>query len=273
MIIDILKDTILDSIHILPFLFLAFFLLEMATHPSKKIHIALNPFLAGVLGCIPQCAIPVLAVNLYSGGILSTGTLLALLISSTDESALILFKDPHGRKVFLPMLITKFIISVIVGYFVDVFLKDKFTPPQQAAACECHSCHHSHGVFLAALRHTAELFIYLFICSFGLGLLLELTGIDTLTRILLGGSVLQPLLTALIGLIPNCAASLLLCELYLDNLIGFSALTAGLCSSCGVGLLVLLKTKIRKKEVGKLVGFLYLASAVSGMIFSIFLQS
>ena len=272
MIIDILKDTILDSIHILPFLFLAFFLLEMFSHQSKKIHIALNPFLAGLLGCIPQCAIPVLAVNLYSGGILSLGTLLTLLISSTDESALILFTNPQGRKIFIPMLITKFVISVIAGYFVDILLKDKFTPPRQAVACECHSCNHSHGIFAASLRHTAELFIYLFICSFGLGLLLELTGIDTLTHILLGGSVLQPLLTALIGLIPNCAASLLLCKLYLDNLIGFSALTAGLCSACGVGLLVLPKTKIGKKEVGKIIGFLYLASAVSGMVLSVFMQ-
>lgn len=272
MIIDILKDTTLDSIHILPFLFLAFFLLELVSHQSKKIHIALNPLLAGLLGCIPQCAIPVLAVNLYSGGILSTGSLLTLLISSTDESALILFRDPQGQKVFIPMLITKFIVSVIAGYFVDLFLKEKFRPPKQTTVCECHGCHHSHGIFLAALRHTIELFIYLFICSFGLGLLLELTGIDTLTHILLGGSILQPLLTALIGLIPNCAASLLLCELYLDNLIGFSALTAGLCSACGVGLLVLLKTKIGKKEVGKIIGFLYLASAISGIVLSVFLQ-
>lgn len=272
MIMDILKDTILDSIHILPFLFLAFFLLEFVSHRSKKIHISLNPFLAGLLGCIPQCAIPVLAVNLYSGGLLSTGSLVALLISSTDESALILFKDPQGQKVFFPMLIAKFIISVIAGYVIDIFLKDKFTPPEQAIACECHGCHHSHGILPAAFQHTVELFVYLFICSFGLGLLLEWTGIDTLTHILLGGSVLQPLLTAFIGLIPNCAASLLLCELYLDNLIGFSSLTAGLCSACGVGLLVLLKMKIRKKEVGKLIGFLYLASAVAGIILSVFLQ-
>lgn len=272
MIIDILKDAILDSIHILPFLFFAFLLLEWISHQSKKIHIALNPFFAGLLGCIPQCAIPVLAVNLYSGGILSTGSLLTLLISSTDESALILFREPQGQKVFLPILITKLIISVIAGYFVDFFLKDKFNPPKQTTVCECHGCHHSHGIFLAALRHTLELFVYLFICSFGLGLLLELTDINTLTRILLGGSVLQPLLTALIGLIPNCAASLLLCELYLDHLIGFSALTAGLCSACGVGLLVLFKIKISKKEAGKLIGFLYLASAISGLILSIFLQ-
>lgn len=270
MIIDILKDTILDSIHILPFIFLAFLLLEWVSHQSKKIHISLNPFLAGLLGCIPQCAIPVLAVNLYSGGILSTGSLLTLLISSTDESTLILFKDPKGQKVFIPLLITKFIISVIAGYLVNFLLKDKFTPPKQATICECHGCHHSHGIFLASLRHTAELFSYLFICSFGLGLLLESIGIDTLTRILLGGSILQPILTAFIGLIPNCAASLLLCELYLDNLIGFSSLVAGLSSACGVGILVLLKTKIRKKEVSKIIGFLYLTSALSGIILSIF---
>jgi len=272
MIIDILKDTILDSIHILPFLFLAFFLLEMFSHHSKRIHFTLNPFLAGLLGCIPQCGIPVLAVNLYSGGMLSPGTLLALLISSTDESSLILFKETQGQEIFLPLLITKFIISVIAGYFVGFFLKDKFTPPGQSAACDCHSCHHSHGIFLASLRHTLELFIYLFICSFGLGLLLYVTDIDTLSRMLLGGSVLQPLLTTLIGLIPNCAASLLLCELYLDGLIGFSSLVAGLCASCGVGLLVLLKTKMDKKEIGKLIGFLYLASAVSGVILSIFFK-
>lgn len=271
MLIDIFMDAVIDSAKMIPFLFAAFCILELFSHHSVDINSDrilrfrhAGPFLGALAGCIPQCGIPVLAVNLYSGLLITPGTLLAVLISSSDEAVLILLKDPKGQKVFLPLLVIKLISGTAFGYLTDIFFQKSFHAPNTKHTHDHHDFCHRHGVLLGALKHTAELFGYLFLFTLGLNLLLQTVGLKTLEHLLLHDSAVQPFLAALIGLIPSCASALLLCELYLDGLLSFASLTAGLVTGTGVGLLVLFRTGAQKKELLKLLLFLYCAAVLTG---------
>lgn len=277
MFIEVLTDTAMDSVEILPFLFIAFCILEIFSHRSGKIKADFlsrfkyaGPFLGAILGCVPQCGIPVLAVNLYSGAIITPGTLIAVLISTSDEAILVLLNDPAGQKIILPLLAVKLVFAALFGYLADLFLGSFFDQPKIVHMHDDHDFCHSHGILLSALKHTVELFTYLFLFSLALNFLLHTIGSALLAKLMLGGSVFQPLLAALIGLIPNCAAALLICELYLDGILSFASLTAGLCTSAGVGLLVLIKTNTDRKELLKIIAFLYTSAVITGIVLQIF---
>lgn len=278
MFIDILTDAAIDSVELLPFLFIAFCILETFSHHSEHLNTNFllrfkyaGPFLGALLGCIPQCGIPVLAINLYSGMLITPGTLIAVLISTSDEAIIMLLKEPAGQKIVLPLLLIKLISGIFFGYLVDLILRKFFIPPQNGLLHEEHDFCKTHGILLSALGHTIELFTYIFIFTFALNFLLQTIGFQILSKLVLNGSIFQPLLTALIGFIPNCASALLLCELYLDGMLQFPAIISGLCTSAGVGLLVLFKAHMPKKEFLKIIGFLYLAAITTGLLLQIFI--
>lgn len=276
--IEILTDSAIDSVEILPFLFIAFCILETFSHRSGHLKPDLlirfkyaGPFLGALLGCIPQCGIPVLTINLYSGMLITPGTLIAVLVSTSDEAILVLLREPAGQKIIVPLLVMKITAATIAGYFADLCLGKFFTPPSKACIQEEHDFCKTHGILLSALGHTLELFTYLFLFTFVLNFLLHTVGLKTLAGFLLDGSVFQPLLAALIGLIPNCAAALLLSGLYLDGMLSFASLTAGLCTSAGVGLFVLFRTNIRKKELLKIILILYGTAVITGLVLQLFI--
>lgn len=278
MLIEILTDTAMDSVTILPFLFIAFCILETFSHHSEHLNTNIlirfkyiGPLAGALIGCIPQCGIPVLAINLYSGLLISPGTLISVLVSTSDEAILVLLNEPAGQKIILPLLVIKIIIAAAAGYFADLFPVSFFTLPEHTSAQDNHDFCRTHGVLLSALGHTIEIFTYLFLFSFGLNLLLHIIGFKTLANLVLDGSLFQPFLTALIGLIPNCAAALILCELYLNGMLSFASLIAGLCTSAGVGLFMLFKTHMPKKELFKIILFLYLTAIISGITLQILL--
>lgn len=271
MIIEILTDAAMDSVEILPFLFIAFCILETFSHRSDHLKTDFllrfkyaGPFLGALIGCVPQCGIPVLAINLYSGMLITPGTLIAVLVSTSDEAILVLLKEPVGQKIILPLLIIKIIAATLAGYIADLCLGKFFASPANVSIQDEHDFCKHHGILLSALGHTLELFTYLFLFTFALNFLLHTVGLKTLARFVLDGSVFQPLLAALVGLIPNCASALLLSELYLDGMLSFTSLAAGLCTSAGVGLLVLFKTHMPKKELLKIILFLYSIAAITG---------
>lgn len=278
MFIEILTDAAMDSVAILPFLFAAFCILEALEHHSKHLKTDFllhfkyaGPFLGALIGCVPQCGIPVLAVNLYAGTLITPGTLIAVLLSTSDEAVLVLLKDPAGQKIIFPLLLIKIITATLFGYTADLYFGKYFIPPTHFSAQSSHDFCHNHGILLSALGHTLELFTYLFVCTLALNILLHTFGLHTLKTLILGDSFFQPFLTALIGLIPNCASALLLCELYLDGLLNFASLTAGLSTSAGIGLLVLFRTQMKKKELAKLLLFLYAAATITGITLQIFI--
>ena len=274
--IDVLMDAAIDSVRMLPFLFAAFCLLEaMERHAgnfSQRVLTGIRgagPLLGAVLGCVPQCGFSVLAANLFSGGMISAGTLLAVFLSTSDEAILMIMGQPESAGVIGKLLLVKVVIAVIAGYLIDFCFPKLFSEKKEIHdLCEKESCGcgHSHGVILPAWNHTLKLFIYIFLFSACLNLVLEVAGIGKVESLFWSGSVFQPILTALIGFVPNCAASVLLTELYIKGVIGFAAAVAGLCTSAGVGLVVLWRVNRNRKENIKMMGVLYGVAVVAGII-------
>lgn len=271
---DICLDALIDSIKLLPFLFFAFFLMEtLEHHAGSKINKALassgkfGPLIGAVLGCIPQCGFSVFSANLYSGGVIGVGTLLAVFLSTSDEAIIIMLSNPQKKGEILKLIIVKVIIAVLFGYVVSL-IERKFPAPKKQVEDLCRNCkcEENDGVLVPAIRHTVNIYLFLIVIMFALNLCIELLGIEKFSAILLGNSVFQPLVAALIGLVPNCAASILLTELYLEGAISFASVIAGLCTGAGAGLIVLFRENRNVKENLIITFMLYVIASVSGLL-------
>lgn len=266
--------TLEDSLRLLPFLFAAFLLLEALEHYSgtwvRGTLVRLEkagPVVGALFGCIPQCGFSVMASNLYAGGVLSLGTLLSVFLATSDEAVLILMGHPGRGKEIAALLAVKILIAIIAGYLADlVFARFITTKKEIEDLCHHCGCHNHHGIVRPAFNHTVRLFAYIFVCTFILTLIIEGAGLESLSGFLLQGSILQPFLAALLGFIPNCAASVLLTELYLGNALSFASVVAGLCTNAGIGLIVLFKVNPDKKECFKFTLLLYACAVTGGIL-------
>ena len=267
MISDALLDAVLDTLRTFPFLFAAFLVIESAEHYSNQFSSRVlarvgkaGPFLGAVLGCIPQCGFSVAAANLYSGGLITLGTLLAVFLSTSDEAVLILLAHPGSGKVW------KVMIGIVAGCLVDLLFRKRKEEKHIEEMCKSCGCSDTSGVLRPALLHTVRLGVYLLIFTFCLNLILELVGIEQLSRILGKNTPFQPFLAALLGLIPNCASSVLITELYLSGGLSFASAIAGLCAGAGVGAAVLFRSNHPVGENVKIAALLYGIAVVSGLL-------
>lgn len=275
LIVDVLMDAFLDCLKMLPFLFAAFLLIEALEHYSTaftekmlaKVGKA-GPIVGAFVGCVPQCGFSVMAANLYAGGIISVGTLLSVFMATSDEAVLIILGNPGKGKEVLILLVVKVLLGICTGYLVDLGVGKYIAVPKESGnLCDKCGCHDHHGGILRpAIRHSAEIFVYLFVFTAILNICIELIGIESLSVYLLGDTIFQPVIAAMIGLIPNCAASVVLTQLYLSGVISFASVIAGLCAGAGIGLVVLFKVNSNKKENMKILGMLYVAAVIAGLI-------
>lgn len=275
MLIDVLIDTCLDCLKMLPFLFAAFLMIEALEHYSGDFSAKLlakvgkaGPVAGAVVGCVPQCGFSVMAANLYAGGIISVGTLLSVFVATSDEAILIILGKPEYAGKVGVLLVTKVVIAIVAGYVADLFLKDRISIPK-ANGNLCHDCgcHREHaGIVKPAWNHTVKMTVYLLVFTGILNLCIELIGIDRLSTLLFGDTIFQPMIAAVIGLIPNCAASVILTQLYLSGAISFASVIAGLCTGAGIGLVVLFRMNHNKSENFKILGVLYVTAVIAGMI-------
>jgi hypothetical protein len=218
-----------------------------------------------VLGAVPQCGFSVTAANFFTSRLITVGTLLAVFIATSDEAIPILLAEPGMLSVVWQIILLKIIVAAAVGLIVDMFWKkQKKIGPFRELCQDCHC--EDKSILKPALRHTIQLFGFLLIVNLILGLIMGTVSDAVLGRIFLNGSLLQPFLTALIGMIPNCAASVALTELYISGQIAFGSLAAGLCSGAGLGIAVLLKTNKRRKENVGIIAILYGVSVLVGLI-------
>lgn len=278
-IIDVLTDAVIDTLKILPFLFIAFLFIEFLEHKAedkvKKIFTragGAGPAVAAVLGCIPQCGFSVLCANLYSGGIIALGTLIAVFLSTSDEAVILLAASSNGGSEIIKLLVSKTVIALVCGYTIYFMEKRKHKN-------HCHShdlcdrdrcgCHDHGGVLRPALIHTAKIFGFLLLFSVIIDFIVALIGTENLSHLLLSDSVFQPLLSAIMGFIPNCASSVLLTQLYIESTLSFGSLVAGLCTNAGAGMLILLRDKSKVRENLKILGILYLCAVIPGIILHI----
>lgn len=274
-ILHIVIHAVEDCLPLLPFLFLTVFLMEYLEHRAAERFVLsirkagrFGPLLGAGLGCVPQCGFSAACAQLFNGGLVSAGTVAAVFLSTSDEAVPILLANPNGWLQVLYLIGSKFIIAVVAGVLLDTLWSPRKQQAEFAAAHIEHDCHSDSrliNVLLAAVQRTLEIFLFLFLFTFAIALLIEWIGEDRLSALLLPGP-LQPVIAAVIGLIPNCAASVLLTQLYLDGMISFGAAVAGLCSSAGVGLLVLLRGKRRPADYGILLGTVVVTAILSGLL-------
>lgn len=273
MIIDAITDSLIDSVKLLPFLFLTYLVMEYLEHKAgEKMQQAIQkagrggPLLGGLLGVFPQCGFSAAASNLYAGRIITAGTLLAVFLSTSDEMLPIMISENVSALVILKILSVKIVTGVLAGFVVDFIFRDSKKEMQIEHLCEQHHCHCENGIWKSALHHTVEIFLYIIFISFALNLLIGWAGEDVLGNMILNRPVLGEMAAALVGMIPNCASSVAITQMYLNGVLGPGALIAGLLSGSGVGLLVLFRVNDDHKENLRIMGVLYVAGVVGGLI-------
>lgn len=275
--VEIIIDTLVDSIKMLPFLFAAYLFIEYIEHKSsEKIVGGLEKygvFGGALLGCFPQCGFSLVASNLYAGRIITTGTLVAVFISTSDEAIPVLLSSPGNIGTILSLIAFKILIALIAGFFMDFFIRPK-NSKIYSGNNRNNNIHHmctdcgcgNHGIVKPAIRHTINIFIFMTVTMFILNIVIYLVGEDNLSTFLLSDSIYQPAIAAVLGFIPNCASSVILTQLYLSGAISFGSIIAGLSTGAGVGLIVLFKANNNIWDNIKIIIYIYIVSVISGTL-------
>lgn len=275
--LDVILDTLSDSIKLLPFLFITYLLMEYIEHKMKhksKETIQksgkFGPFFGSLLGIFPQCGFSVSATNLYAGRVITLGTLIAVYLSTSDEMLPIFISEAVSPIIILKILAIKLGIGMIAGFIIDlvinVLTKNKIKENIEQV-CEEEHCHcNENGILKSSIHHTLNIFVYIIIISFIINTIVHFIGEEAIANLLLNKPIIGPLVSALIGLIPNCAASVIITNMYLQKVISFGSMMAGLLTGAGIGLAVLFKTNNEIKENIKIVVLLYSIGVIVGIV-------
>lgn len=275
----VIEETLIDIMKLIPFLFLTYLAMEYLEHrTSEKAQDWIKkagrtgPILGGLLGIVPQCGFSTAASNLYAGRVISVGTLVAIYLSTSDEMLPILISERASAGLILRLLLMKAAIGVAAGLLVDFLMRRKSLEEQHHIhdICEHEHCHCEKGVFRSALSHTAQITFFILLVTFALNLGLHFVGEDVLAGLILNRPVIGPILSGAVGLIPNCAGSVAITQLYLQGAMGLGAAMAGLLSGTGVGILVLFRMNRNRAENVKILILLYMISVLTGIVIGLF---
>ena len=273
--IDVVIDTLIDSVKLLPFLFVTYIIMEYLEHKtSNKVKSAIQksgkfgPLIGGLLGTIPQCGFSVAATNLYATRIINIGTLLSVYLATSDEMIPIMISEGIPIITIIKILGIKLIIAVIVGFLIDLIIQTRNNTEEEKIVdlCEKEHCDCEHGILKSALKHTVNIFVFIVIIIFIINMIVYFIGEENIANFLQANPVLAPVLASLIGLLPNCASSVILTQLYVQNVIPVSTMIAGLLVGAGVGLAVLFKMNKKLKENIEIVVLLVVIGTLSGII-------
>lgn len=273
--LEIINDTILDTMKLLPFLFITFLFMEYMEHKlsdksKEKIEKSgrFGPIVGSILGIFPQCGFSVAATNLYSARVISIGTLISIYLATSDEMLPIFLSEHVSISFILLVLFIKFVVGMISGLLIDLFLF-KGKEEHIHDLCEEEHCGCEHGILKSTIKHTISIFVFLIVFIFILNTAMYYLGEDMLSKLFMKNNIFGSFITSLIGLIPNCAASVTITELYLNNAISFGAMISGLLTGSGVAILVLFKTNKNKKENILILSSIYGIGVLIGVIFDI----
>lgn len=297
---ELILDALIDTAKMIPFLLIIYVGIELVEYKfgdliRRKVQGAkkTGPALGALAGLFPQCGFSVVTAALYTQKLVTIGTFLAVLLATSDEAIPVVLSQPDKVHLIWPLLMTKFIIALIAGYAVDFMFRksnrqtlshiDSYAKGlddknhhhelviEELACCgHCTSAQakkfNYHEIIWHPLKHTSKIIFFIFLATLAINLLLFYIGEDKLALILLHNTFWQPIIAALVGLIPNCAASVAITELYLEGAISYGAVIAGLSASGGLGILVLFKEDRDKKDILKVIALLFTISVIAGLI-------
>lgn len=282
---EFIKEAIVDTLKLLPFLLLTFIVIEIFEHKFGKkfddrIKNAgkLGPLIGAALGIIPQCGFSVMAVGFYSQGYITLGTMIAVFISTSDEALPILISTPGAGSKILPFIAAKFLFAILWGYVIDFVvskrkLKSKLQDGEVEGECYEDECVDKPlniiNIVYHSLRRALKISLYIFVVNLIITLIIKQTSIQNFNGTFMGSGLIQMLIAAIIGLIPNCAVSIGLIQFYLAGAISFASLIAGLSSNAGLALLVLFKEAKNKKTAINITLTLFATSILTGIILSL----
>lgn len=275
--LDSMADALSDSVRLLPFLFITYLVMEYLEHAAgSRMQESIRksgrsgPVIGSILGAFPQCGFSAAASNLYAGRIITLGTLLSVYLSTSDEMLPILISEKAGAGMIFKILGTKILIGMTAGLLIDwivrTFFKKGGEELQIEHLCEQHHCHCENGILKSAVHHTIEIFIYVLLISFVLNLAIALIGDNFLESILVDRPILGALIAGIVGLIPNCAASVIITQLYLEGVLSAGSMMAGLLVGAGVGVLVLLRVNDKPRENIGIIALLYVIGTAAGVL-------
>ena len=282
--LDALLDALLDSLKILPFLFITYLIMEyLESHTEDHVRDVvkragwMGPFWGSLLGAVPQCGFSAAASNLYAGRAISLGTLIAIFLSTSDEMLPIMISESVPLSRMMKVLLLKVIIGITIGFVIDavchILSNRKTGQPEDGESflierlCEREHCHCESGsIFISALKHTGNIIVFVFVITTALNLAFHFLGEERLISLVASRPIVGLLISSLIGLIPNCGASVLLTQMFLHGVLPASHMIAGLLDGAGVGLLILFRVNPDHRENFRITILLYVISIFFGLL-------
>lgn len=278
--IDMILDTVIDAIKLLPFLFITYLIMEYIEHKTgeKTKNIIkksgkFGPFFGSILGIFPQCGFSAAGANLYGGKVITLGTLVAIFLSTSDEMIPVLISEAAPISLMLQIIAIKLAIGILVGFGIDLIgnlikrkQKEEVVEEEIGNICEHEHCHCEEGILPSAIKHTLHIFFFILIISFAINMIIYWIGEENLSNLILNMPVIGPIIAGLVGLIPNCAGSVILTQLYLGQVISFGSMIGGLLVGSGIGILILFRINKDMKENLKILGLLYGIGVVCGIM-------
>ena len=275
---DAIQDGLLDTVKLVPFLFLTYLVMEyIEHHTSDKTKAVIRradrfgPLAGGLLGAFPQCGFSAAAASLYAGRVITGGTLIAVFLSTSDEMLPIFLSNRVSFSLIIKVIGIKVVYGVIAGFVVDFLFRSlniRKIGEGIHGICSAENCECEKGIFLSSLKHTLSIGLLILLISVALNLFLEMVGTQNLESLVFNQPVIGEVLAGLIGLIPNCAASVALTTMYLDGFMSAGAMMAGLMVGAGVGILVLARSNRSRRESAKIILILYAAGVIGGLLTS-----
>ena len=277
--LDVVLDTLVDGVKLLPFLFLTYLAIEYIEHKTTaktkntiKKSGKLGPLVGGILGAFPQCGFSTAGSNLYAGRVITLGTLISIYLSTSDEMLPVFLSEKVPMSTILSMIAVKAVIGMVAGFIIDFVIRIRKSSQEQdftskiGHMCDHDHCHCDKSIVRSASTHTLTIFAFILVISFLLNTAVFFVGEDSIAGIILDRPVLGSILSGIVGLIPNCAASVVITQLYVEGVISIGATMSGLLVGAGAGLIVLFKENRDIKENIKIVALLYAIGVACGII-------
>lgn len=273
--IDCLTDGLIDTLKLLPYLFITFVILELIEHKlSKKNQKILTknkkygPLVGGILGALPQCGFSSMAANLFSARVITMGTLIAVFLSTSDEMLPIMISEKVDIMILLKVLSFKVVVGIIIGFIIDlVYRKEVSKKNEIKEICDHDHCSCDHdGIIVSSLKHTLKIGLFVLLANLIINVIIFEVGEENVSNILLHNNILTYFLSSLVGLIPNCAGSVIITELYLAKMITVGTMLAGLLTGSGLGILLLFRTNKNMKENITVLSIIYFVGVIIGLL-------